>query len=201
MVWPIIASIASAAASTFGLLFPISDIMGGNSSKDDIKQTEVINEKSEGFHLFELHLPSVGGLSITLLVFILLLGIFWYIFRRCKKTSKKKHNRRLRGLLGLGNYGDIETGLPLRQDEARSCHCRSRSRSRCRSRSRSRSGSSRRKPIVIASPPVPPAPPLPTAPVAPKTFIIQPTPIGYPGNGNSRGMQQQATITALPDGV
>lgn len=59
--------------------------MGGNTSKDESskKADHSIHEESTGFHIFELHLPTLGFgfTSILLIVFVIFLALLCY--RRC----------------------------------------------------------------------------------------------------------------------
>lgn len=77
--------------------------MGGNSSKTEEKkaivneQPQIIVEKSTGFHMVELHVPSMGVSFVALLV-VLILGIA--IYKAYNRYRKHRHRRRQLRLQG-----------------------------------------------------------------------------------------------------
>ena len=79
--------------------------MGGNSSKTEEKkavvneQPQIIVEKSTGFHMVELHLPSMG-VSFVAILTVLILGIVLYkAYNSYKKHRLRRRQQRYGGQL------------------------------------------------------------------------------------------------------
>jgi len=77
--------------------------MGGNSSKTEEKtavvneKPQIIVEKSTGFHMVELHLPSMG-VSFVALLTVLILGIVLYkAYSQYKKHRLRRRQQRQYG--------------------------------------------------------------------------------------------------------
>ena len=67
---------------------PILLAIMGNSHSEEKKEVQ-IEEKSTGFHLLEIHLPSVGTMSAVFLLLVVLSIGLAYAYVRCRKAMKK----------------------------------------------------------------------------------------------------------------
>ncbi len=76
---------------------PATSTMGNGDSteeKKDKKKTETheIEETSTGFHVFEIHTPTVGFSIATLIFFIIAFLLMFYAYRRCAKRWGRKYH-------------------------------------------------------------------------------------------------------------
>ena len=75
--------------------------MGGSSSKSADKDHDkgnnsqvthpvTINDTSEGFHIIELHMPSVGGTFLLMLLLAVALIVGFYVYRRHTRRFQRR---------------------------------------------------------------------------------------------------------------
>ena len=74
--------------------------MGGNSSKkattktNNVEKPKILIEKSTGFHMVELHIPSMGFSVVTLLIIILVGIVAFKLYLRYKKSRQRRRQQR-----------------------------------------------------------------------------------------------------------
>ena len=85
------------------LLLPVSllfwwiqgQIMGGSSSKDEVKVVPTVQQNSSGFHIMEFHGATIGSGGIVLLIILAIcIGVCYgysRLRRRCKKSMMRRY--------------------------------------------------------------------------------------------------------------
>ena len=88
----------------------------GNNRKDTLfEKPNTIIDKSSGFHIVELHMPTVTSGSAVLLVLVVIIVIAIILYRQCQRSGSQQQSGRLPQYSPTQRHYEEQQAMELQQ--------------------------------------------------------------------------------------